>query len=145
MPGPLGKKKSERRRRNIYPSESVISTAGELHIPQPPLNEDEFWSPNARNFYKSLAESAQALSYEPSDWALAQFIASLITDYDIGTKASASLLSHIMAGMSHLLVSEGARRRVHMEIERGALAVGDDEPLPEDIAAIEEYRRKLQR
>jgi len=138
---PLPKKRSERRRRNIVPGEVVTSVLGTLKVPQPPLHDSEVWSQNAINWYESLAESGQALHYEPSDWQLAKLVASWITDYDMSVKPSASLLGYIMDGMTKLLVSEGDRRRAHMEIER------PDEPpeeaLPEDIAAIQEYRTKL--
>jgi hypothetical protein len=137
---PAPKRRSERRRRNIVVGETVTSITGPLNVPQPPLPETEYFSPNAERFYASLSESGQALHYEPSDWALAGLVASWITDYDIAIKPPITLLRYILDGMATLMVSEGARRRVHMELER---AGEEDDEVGEGVTAIEDYRKKL--
>ena len=136
---PLPKKRSERRRRNIVPGETVTSVVGELSVAQPPLTAGQYFSPGAQDWYRSLSKSGQALSYEPSDWQLAIQVASWITDYDIAVKPAVSLLRYILDGMRQLLVSEDARRRAHLELERGT----PSEELPADVAAIEDYRSRL--
>ena len=138
MPGPTPKRRSERRRRNIVLGETVTSISGEIKVAAPPLPASEYWSPNATMWYESLSRSGQALYYEPSDWALAIFCASLITDYDLSIKPPMGLLSTIMECQKLLLVSEDSRRRSHMELERSK-----DEALPKEIAAIEEYRKRI--
>ena len=72
MPGPVPKRKSQRRRRNK--TEGGIDEAPgavEVVVPKPRAA----WHPIAKEWFVALASSGQARFYEPSDWALASLLA----------------------------------------------------------------------
>jgi len=154
MPGPVPKKDAERRRRNKTPegagSLSAIpaevvnldeAIAGEVEIP----TADENWHPVAIQLYEAQIRSGQALYMEPSDWAAFYLVCESISrdlnpqvvgiteDGDVIKDEiplkGASLSAYLKAFESHL-VSEGARRRVRLELERqkriDAAAAGGD-------------------
>lgn len=83
---------------------------------------DPEWHPIARMFYESLLESGQSDFYQQSDWAFAYSLADDITAYknqtwrDGTVKRSPEMLKAILGGMSLLLVTEGDRRRVRLEL-----------------------------
>ena len=80
---------------------------------------DEAWHPIARRWYDSLPGSGQAQFYEPSDWATAAYLAEAMSrNLHAGQRFSAQLFAAVMSGMSNLLVTEGDRRRVRLELER---------------------------
>lgn len=74
------------------------------------------------DFWDSLGESAQSRFYEPSDWQFARFNLHFANQLVKSGKPSAQMLMAVQSALTDLLVSEGARRRVRMEIERGAAA-----------------------
>lgn len=159
--GPIPNRSEERRRRN-KPEEGgeVTRVAGAEHVPVPEPDDD--WHPIAYDWFTSLAESAQAQFYEPSDWEVAYLLADQISmqvsprfvgweqadgeDYDAdgrkkppaGSYANpgkarverlpmkGSELSAILKGMSNLAVTEGDRRRLRIEVTRGAEGDGQD-------------------
>lgn len=88
---------------------------------QPQLGFDDP-HPMILDFWESLADSAQAKFYEPSDWQFARFNLHFADQLVKSSKPSAQMLMAVQSALTDLLVSEGARRRVRMEIERGAAA-----------------------
>lgn len=134
--GPIPKRTDQRRRTNApdVPMTGVAPIVETVEHPEP----DGQWHPLAHRWYESLAESGQSRFYEPSDWALAQFHAESMTRLLNAEKFSASHLVAVMAGMTELLTSEGARRRVRMEVERTAA----DAPTA-GVAVISDYRERL--
>jgi hypothetical protein len=138
MPGPVAKRSTERRRRNKESQvETVKVTVGAVvEIPKPNAQ----WHPTAKNWYLSLAESGQAQFYEPSDWWTAQYVADAMSrNLKSGAKFSAMLFASVMSAMGDLLTTEGSRRRVRMEFERGD---GGDEQ-PAGVTAIADYQKRL--
>ena len=95
--------------------------------------------PTAARWYESLKQSGQSQFYQPSDWALAQWIAQLMTAALLSPFPTGSILQAIDRGMDKLLVSEASRRRVGLEITNAPV---DEEPAL-GIAAISDYRRQL--
>ncbi len=92
-----------------------VPVAGAVVAPDP----DDGWHPIALRWYESLAESGQAQFYEPSDWATACYLAEAMSrNLHAGQRFSAQLFAAVMSGMSNLLVTEGDRRRVRLELER---------------------------
>src|SRR5688500_1345345 len=116
MPGPAPKRSEVRRRRNKQDIDRV-QVAG---VVEPPELGVEDAHPLAVDLYEALKESGQARWYEPTDWARARLLVwSLSKMLDSG-RPSAMLLAALQKDMDALLVSEAERRRVRMEIERGA-------------------------
>ena len=131
--GPAPKRESQRRRQNkTDPAERVV-VEGPVEQPDPP----EGLGGRALAWYRSLAESGQAQFYEPSDWQVALVCAQAI-DLFMET-GRATLLAEVRALQSQLLATEGERRRVKLEVDRG----GGEESA--DVVDADEWRRRLQR
>lgn len=142
IPGPPPKKDSERRRRNKTPeSEGSLSSipamvvnidellVGEVEIPVP----DEDWHDIAIMMYESVTKSGQVIWMEPSDWAALYLMCESISrdlnpqvvgiteDGDVIKDTiplkGASLSSYLKA-MASLMMLEGDRRRLRIELER---------------------------
>lgn len=136
--GPVPKRSDERRRRNKESEpDKVRAIVEHVVVPKPSLK----WHPIAKAWYEALAESGQSKFYEPSDWAAAQYVAESMSINLRQAKArfSAVLFSAVWTAMGDLLTTEAERRRVRMEIDRGA----EQLELPAGVAAIEDYRREL--
>jgi hypothetical protein len=113
-----------------------VEMAGTVEAPD--LLDLEDAHPLAVNLYESLKASGQARWYEPSDWARAQLLVWSLSKMLNTGRPSAMLLAALQKDMDALLVSEAERRRVRMEIERGA---PDDSAERAKVAQMEAYRR----
>lgn len=138
MPGPLPKRSIERRRRNVSSDVDTVVVTGAVDVPPVPTG----LHPIARRLYRSMTLSGQAVYFEPSDWEAARFAAEVITNMlwyprrrgKDGTilrdktghpfprreraRISAELLAVTWKMLTDLLVTEGARRRARIEIDR---------------------------
>lgn len=114
--GPVPKRSEERIRRNepeipITKIEAAgVVEAPELDFPDP--------HPMIVDFWEAIVSSAQAEYYEPSDYEFARFTLHFADQLLKSSRPSAQMLQGINSALSDLLVSEGARRRVRMEVER---------------------------
>lgn len=151
MNGPIPKHSDDRVRRNKVDT-TKITVTGRVDVP--PAHEK--WHPIAREWYESLAESGQAKLYEPSDWATAYLVAeSLSRDLkpqvvgihpDSGEPTMAvvplkgtSLTAYLKA-MGVLLVTEGDRRRMQVEITRRAAAPAPADGELASVTSLDDYR-----
>lgn len=134
--GPVPKRDAERRRVNArtVPTTTVkIDDLIKEPVEIPAADED--WHEAARQWYDSLARSGQAVFYEPSDWATAYVLAEtlhrelspqpIVTGNGDDTHIEwvtvpikGSSLTAILKGMTALMVTEGDRRRLSIELER---------------------------
>jgi hypothetical protein len=114
--GPIGKRSDQRVRRNKVEGLDRIEVAGDVEVP--PL-ELENAHPIIADFYESLADSGQSQYYEPSDWQFARFTLHFANTLLQSNRPSAQMLAAVNAMLSNLLVAEGDRRRVRLEVERG--------------------------
>lgn len=117
--GPVPKHSEDRKRRNSPATDAgvekvVVESSVDISIPTPDAN----WHPIALRLWDSLALSGQSRFYEPSDWALAYSLMDDLTYYKFATKRSGQMLASIYAQMSSLLITEGDRRRVGIELAR---------------------------
>lgn len=101
-------------------------------------NADRDWHPIARRLWDSLKTSGQADFYQNSDWAFAYSLCEDISYYKKSGKRSGQMLQTIYSAFERLLVTEGDRRRVRIELH---------EPEPEQdeaaVLAIADYQRDL--
>jgi hypothetical protein len=118
----------------------------------PPANRD--WHPVAKGLYLSLRSSGQAVFYESSDWATAYLLAESISrelspQPVVGKEGEVSMVSFPPKGaslgawsrlMTALMVTEGDRRRLRLELERSS-AGGEEGDA--DVSELAEYRRRL--
>lgn len=97
--------------------------------------------PLAQDWYDGLRRSGQAEFYQPSDWAQARILADLIGVTLSQDKPSAVMVAAWMSGASELLTTEGARRRMRMELER---AKGPDAERQRATGTVVDLRKRLQ-
>lgn len=154
IPGPVPKKDAERRRRNKTPDHGENLSAipaqvvnvdellvGEVEVPEP----DEGWHPIALQMYESVMKSGQILWMEPSDWSALYLLCESISrdlkpqvigiNEETGKPIMATIplkgasLTAYLKGMASLMMLEGDRRKLRLELERAKrleAAAGDD-------------------
>jgi len=133
-PGPIPKRSEERRRRNKEnPVETVPATGKVKPTACPPGIHAE-----ARGWYQSLADSGQSKFYEPSDWRQARVLAIILDNMLEAPRVSAQLFAAWCSAASELGTTEGARRRVHIEIDRKP-----KKPALTAVSVMDEYRDAL--
>lgn len=145
-------KRSDQRRRNNSPGVETAPAGDEPDVPAA----DADWHPVAVMWFESLARSGQSRFYEASDWATAYLIAESISrelspqPIVVGRGEAAVVEKHEMPpkgaslaawlkAMTTLMVMEGDRRRLRLELER----VKPAEEVA-DVSELAEYRRRLQ-
>ena len=138
--GPVPKRSDKRHGRpRTAQSEAMPLTkapaGSELEWPEP----SEDWHYIAREWYLALRESGQARFYERSDVATARYVAEGMSRNLDGGRFSAQLFAAVNSAMSNLLVTEGDRRRVRMELQRDDDATAGTENVP----SIDDYRKRL--
>lgn len=116
MPGPVPKRDEERIRRNKpdIPTD-VIQMPGSVMAPELDIRDPH---PMVVDLYNSLAESGQSRFYEHSDWQFARLACHFANDLIKSSRPSSVMLQQVNQMLSSLLVTEGDRRRVRMEVER---------------------------
>ncbi|AEJ95009.1 minor tail protein [Mycobacterium phage Hammer] len=124
--GPIGKRDEERVRRNKPEGgdADTIQVIGAVQIPElgdiSHLGETH---PLVSEMYESIKKSAAVKYYEPTDWQFARLTLytlnqELIAAQHMGKPIGAMKLTAINQMLSALLLTEGDRRRVRLEIER---------------------------
>lgn len=113
--GPVPKRSEERIRRNVDTPIEKVQAIGPVMVPELGIPDPH---PMVVDFYDSLKESAQSKYYEPSDWQFARWTCFYMDDLIKSSRPSAVMLQTINTALSGLLVTEGERRRVRMEVER---------------------------
>lgn len=134
--GPVPKRVDERHGHISTDDREAVSRVrktGAVRVPPA----DRSWHRFARDWYRSLAESAQSRFYEPSDWQAARMVATEMTRMLQADFPSPTLFKAIWSAMDGLLTTEGARRRVKVEVERAAA------DLPDGVADLDEFRGRL--
>ena len=86
---------------------------------------DPTWHPIARRLWDSMKTSGQASFYEPSDWAFAYSIMDDLSYYKNANKRSGQMMASLYSAMTALLLTEGDRRRVAIELVRKQVDLGD--------------------
>lgn len=153
--GPPPKRQAQRRRVN-KPDVPVETAAGADEVPVPVS--DAEWHPVAKLWFDSLERSGQSAFYEPSDWGVAYVIAESISrelsdqPMVVGSGEAAHVemvkmppkgasLSAWLKGMTALMVTEGDRRRMRLELERTQPTVGEGDA---NVSELDIFRQRLQ-
>lgn len=123
--GPVGKRDEERVRRNTPESPTATVTAiGKVVIPElGDIAHEGETHPLVTDMYESIRQSAAVQFYEPTDWQFARLTLytlnqELIAAKHLGKPIGAMKLTALNQMFSSLLLTEGDRRRVRLEIER---------------------------
>src|SRR5699024_10003368 len=110
-------KRDEERIRRNKPDMELTTIHANGPVPQPELRfEDPH--PVVQDMWNSLAESGQAVFYEPSDWQYARFTLHFADKLLRSARPSSQMPAAATAALTDLLVSDGPRRRGRMEVER---------------------------
>lgn len=144
MSGPVPKRESELARpRSRKGAEQQPVTKGVMRPVSIP-RADKSWHPIAKMFWESLKKSGQSDFYQQSDWAFAYSLADDLSAYKNATwangdaKRSPEMLKALLQGMERLLVAEGDRRRVRIELHEPP-----DESESAAVIAIADYKQEL--
>lgn len=149
MSGPVPNRSEDLARPRERKGKDVVPvTKGELRKVRIPAA-DSKWHPIAKRLYNSLKTSGQADFYQNSDWALAWSICEDLSVYKMPKydritgeeyyKRSGQMLQTIYTAMERLLVTEGDRRRVRIE-----LSAPEEEGESAAVLAIADYRAELE-
>lgn len=142
MPGPVPKRSDQRRRRNKPAGPATLKVAGAAAVK--PLSEDKAWHISAKRWYRSLKHSGQSVFFEPSDWAAAHLCATLLSDeMKRPEPVRAAIIAQVNSMMDSLLTTEGARRRLRIELQRTEAAKHMDENTEAAILLMETYKNDL--
>jgi hypothetical protein len=127
MPGPVPKRTDERRRRNKPEGGEV--TRGEMMPVTWQLAAGDDWHPIAVQLYEAAATSGQSRFYQDSDWAMLYSLCEDLSHYKQGSKGvdrdtgelynkprSGQMLQAIMSALQNLMLTEGDRRRLRLEL-----------------------------
>lgn len=141
MPGPIPNRSDQRVRRNLpdIPIDT-ITTIGPVDIP-------DLGIPDAHqlvvDLYDSMKVSAQKRFFEPSDWATARLTMYLINDMLKGKgedhRISPMMVSSVSSLMTSLLLTEGDRRKMRIEVERSQSS-GDAQV----ISVADHFKKQLE-
>jgi len=136
--GPVPKHSTQRRRRNQTegPIESVTVPGQVAQQPEA----DPSWHPIAADWYRSLETSGQSVFYQPSDWQTARYVAEAMSRNLESGRFSAQLFAAVMSATSNLLTTEGDRRRLRIELERGTATDADEDAA---VAALDDWRNRI--
>lgn len=139
--GPVPKRSDQRRRRNKPPADApaVVVAMGQ-QVVKPPT-EDRAWHPYAKDWFRALKRSGQAQFYQESDWREAKLVAWLITqELSSPTGARAGMMDVIFSRADALMTTEGARRRLRVELITPKVT---DEAKEATVSIMEQYRADL--
>lgn len=137
--GPIGKRSEERMGHRSKDEKDSITKAPSgppADLPELP-DADPLWHPIAAGWYLSLRESGQAAFYQPSDWAVARYVAELMSRGLVSERApNGQYVAALNTAMSLLLSTEGDRRRARLELERKRPQGGPSAK----VTALDDYR-----
>ncbi|WMI34525.1 terminase small subunit [Streptomyces phage Dexers] len=138
MPGPVPNREADLARpRERKGSDQQSVTKGVMREVKVP-NADREWHPIARRLWDSLKTSGQADFYQNSDWAFAYSLCEDLSVYKKSGKRSGQMLQTIYSSFERLLVAEGDRRRVRIELHEP-----EDEGDTASVVAIADYKKEL--
>lgn len=137
--GPIPKRSDQRRRRNKPESEVDKAQSGmNSRGPELGMNVHSL----AAEWYESLRSSGQSVYFEPSDWAQARILAEALSRVLESDKApNGQFLASWFSAAGELLTTEGARRRMRLELQRDDVSGDEDEDAA--VSMLDEYRKRV--
>ena len=134
--GPIPKREAERMGHSKpEPPLDKVDAVGKVKPPTCPAG----LHAEARGWYQSLAPSGQSQFYELSDWRRARVLAIILDQMLQAPSVSAALFAAWCSAESELGTTEGARRRMGIEIKRRAAL----KSVPAGPTVMDEYRDAL--
>jgi len=135
--GPVPKRSDQRHGHRAKADADNITRITETdEIFGPPLDLEGV-HPLASDWYDGLRRSAQADLFQPSDWSTARVWTELLSRaLNQGDRPSAVLVAAWASGATELLTTEGARRRMRLELDRPQKADADAVRAAATVTAI---------
>ena len=122
--GPVPERSEDVIRRNERDPITKIPVIGTVEVPELGITNAH---PLVKELYESMAESGQSRYYEPSDWQYARMTMHFVNKLLKKSNPSAMMLTTVNQMLTALLLTEGDRRRVRIEVERSPVGpVGDN-------------------
>ncbi|AKY03387.1 minor tail protein [Streptomyces phage Aaronocolus] len=138
MPGPVPNREADLARPRSRKGGDVQEVTKGVMRPVKIPNADRDWHPIAKRLWDSLKTSGQADFYQQSDWAFAYSLMEDLSYYKKSGKRSGQMLQTIYSAFERLLVTEGDRRRVRIELHEP-----EPETTPASVLAIADYKKEL--
>lgn len=147
MPGPVPNRSEDLARPRERKGKDIVPVTKGVLKPVVIPDADPDWHPIATMLWEGLLASGQADFYQQSDWAFAYSLMEDLTRYkeplvnrdgEEYFKRSGQMLQVIYSAMERLLVTEGDRRRVRVE-----LTEPEPESDPAAVLVMAEYRKGL--
>ena len=114
--GPMPKRSEARTRRNKAGEDGVALKKGvALEYEAKPA--DPEWDDAVADLYNGLFRSGMAAYYQQSDADYAWLICSEFDEYRKSPRKSAVMFSGLIGSLAGLGVTEGERRRIHIELD----------------------------
>ena len=137
--GPIPKRTGQGHRTTVARKAKTVQTVRvgggrEVQIPAP----DPEWHPIATMIWEAAAESGEAVFYEPSDWAVLYSVCDDVSHYKSRKQRSGQMLASINTMLTSLLLTEGDRRRVQIELERQPVEEATES---EGVTSMREFLR----
>jgi len=139
---PIARKRdADRRNHTTKNAEHLVidgATAAEFPVKVPRANGN--WDPRTKKWFNSIKKSAVTRFYEQSDWDTAVVAAEILDRWFGRANGSAALLTEWRALCNALLLLEGDRRRLGIEIHRGREAAQAEMA---GAVTVAEYKARL--
>lgn len=136
MPGPVPARSDQRRRRNKPTTPVTAGAARPAPCPEP----DQHWHDLARDWFVALGQSGQSDYYQASDWQTARVWTEVLSrQLNAGQRMSAQMVAAWSSANAELLATEGARRRLRLELERLPAARSGPDEVEDELDA---HRRR---
>lgn len=136
--GPIPKRSTEghrttQARKLEHGVEPINVVADKVKPPKPDSN----WHPIAKKLWKAVEDSTFTRYYEPSDWVVLYSACDDLSNYKFQERRSPTMLAAVNTMLTSLLLTEGDRRRVQIEINR----VDESEAESAGVVAIQAWAK----
>lgn len=139
MPGPVPSLEADLARpRDRKGGDQMAVTKGVAREVVIPRVSDREWHPIAKRLWDAAKTSGQADFYQNSDYAILYSLCDDLSYYKKSKQRSSQMLASIMQGFTSLMLTEGDRRRLRVELEAPAAPSQDAE-----LYAINGYKDML--
>ncbi len=126
--GPVPKRSDQRHGHRAKGAAEGLTTGTGTARPAVSPDPDPDWHPAALRWYVAFRTSGQVDYFQDTDWATAYVWAGVLSEQLFGgAKASAVKLQAWSSANAELLGTEGARRRLRVELERQPRDLVDDD------------------
>jgi hypothetical protein len=139
LPGPVPNREADlaRPRARKGADQQAVTKGTARKVKWPAV--DPEWHPLARDIYLGCKQSGQTDFYQQSDVAI---LRSLMDDLPVAKRnpgqRSGQLLQTLYSSLPNLLVTEGGRRRVRIELNEPA-----EKSTPASVSVLADYREQL--